>query len=277
MTNLDLSIDSLLVGRQLSHHAVGFCSVKQRDGHDDDAVSAGSGTLVRIGRVTGIITAAHVLRDLLQIPRVGLLRFPASANTVQRQMIEIEQPDTIILDGAAGPDGPDLAFLRLPIVNEANLAATNTFYEVARRRDVILTGHPGSALTEAVLGVVEAMTKDVAGTAPSVRSKLFTMMLLDGVTGAMRVSDGYDVTVFQPRFEDDDQPPATYKGVSGGGLWRVYFCPDGSQRIIDSHLFGVAFYEQLGIDKRMQLVCHGPRSLYEQLLPAIEAKWSDAV
>lgn len=277
MTKLDLSIDSLLLGGHLAHYAVGFCSIKERDGHDEDAVSAGSGTLVRVGRVAGIITAAHVLCDLLQIPRVGLVRLPTSANTVQRQMIEIEPSDTIILDGAAGPDGPDLAFLRLPIVNEANLAATNTFYEVARRRDVIHTGHPGSALTEAVLGVVEAMTKDVTGTGPSVRSKLFTMMLLDGGTGEMRVSDGYDVTVFQPRFEDGDLPPATYKGVSGGGLWRVYFRPDGSQQIIDSHLFGVAFYEQPGIDRRMQLVCHGPRSLYERLLPAIEAKWPDAV
>jgi hypothetical protein len=40
----------------------------------------------------------------------------------------------------------------------------------------------------------------------------------------------YDLCTFTPSFEDGIDPPESYGGVSGGGLWRIYFEPDGSKQ-----------------------------------------------
>jgi hypothetical protein len=86
-----------------------------------------------------------------------------------------------------------------------------------------------------------------------------------------QANDGHDLFHCQPDPDDHFHPPKSYRGTSGGGLWRIYPRPrDG--REISYSLIGVAFYET----KERQIICHGQASLYVKLFDAIREKWPDA-
>ena len=78
-------------------------------------------------------------------------------------------------------------------------------------------------------------------------------------------------SAFRPLPDSKFKSPSSYKGTSGGGLWRIYPKPDsGSDPAY--RLIGVAFYET----SDGQIVCHGQASLYVKLFDAIREKWPEA-
>ena len=76
------------ISREISHFTVGFAALSVKD-HVEDATSAGSGTLVTIGSVEGILTAAHVVEALPIVnagvghPRDGLDSTMVDNHTVE--------------------------------------------------------------------------------------------------------------------------------------------------------------------------------------------------
>jgi hypothetical protein len=66
MTNfggVNLEFDSADSAREIANFSVGLAKLIVRD-KAEDAIPAGSGTLVTIGSVAGILTAAHVVKNL---------------------------------------------------------------------------------------------------------------------------------------------------------------------------------------------------------------------
>ena len=68
----------------------------------------------------------------------------------------------------------------------------------------------------------------------------------------------------------------SYEGLSGGGLWRVYFEADRNGQIIvrEKRLLGIAFYQYVSDGKR-RIICHGPKSVYEHLINGVLEKGPD--
>ncbi|MGB8168114.1 MAG: hypothetical protein WCF18_11525 [Chthoniobacteraceae bacterium] len=70
----------------------------------------------------------------------------------------------------------------------------------------------------------------------------------------------------------------SFGGVSGGGVWRIPVCrkkddPEGSEYYDGMTFAGVAFYEENHLpDGRFFVRTHGPRSIYQQFLPALREK-----
>ena len=82
---------------------------------------------------------------------------------------------------------------------------------------------------------------------------------------------GLDRVRLQPIYGKDVSRPTSFKGTSGGGLWKI-FIDRADNGFVQSRLFGVAYYETVD-HSELQLVCHGPRSIYSALLREIDETW----
>jgi hypothetical protein len=240
----------------------------------EDAVPAGSGILVTVGAVAGILTAAHVVKNLPDRGQLALMRFPSNPALIQKQTIDMAMAEKLVIaDGYGGPTGPDLGFVRLPMVNVGNLRASNSFLNLGVRHAVELPAHKGEACVDAVVGVVAEWTKELPPARPSTRMKSFELLFCAGTVTSKYQSGEFDLCTFQPDFEEGKEPPKSYGGVSGGGLWRTYFIPDGSNHVIENRLVGIAFYEFPSADGPKGIICHGPRSIYERAIGKIKEVW----
>jgi hypothetical protein len=271
VTAPNLTFDCAEVARDLANFAVGFGKITV-NANMEDAIAAGSGTLVTIGSIDGILTAAHVLEALPNRGEVALLRFPNRLALPQKQTIDMSLAERVIISADEyNPNGPDLGFLRLPPLNAQNLRATNSFRDISSKRDAVTASQPGTAYVDAVVGVVAEWTKDLPSH-PSTRLKSFDLLFCCGTVVANDQVGNFDVYTFKPDFESPISPPSTYGGVSGGGLWRIYFIPDGSNRVLERRLIGAAFYE-LRADDALRVRCHGPGSVYDRLIGKVLERW----
>jgi hypothetical protein len=272
MIATNLTFDCADAARSIANFSVGLAKLVVH-GNAEDAIAAGSGTLVTVGAVAGILTAAHVVKNLPDAGDVALMRFPGKPSLLQKQTVDMALAEKLVIAGGNdGPTGPDLGFVRLPMVNAQNLRATNSFLNIGERHGVELPSHKGSAYVDAVVGVVSEWTSDLPPARPGTRMKSFELLYCGGTVIAKYQPEAYDLCTFRPDFESGKKAPGSYGGVSGGGLWRTYFVPDGSNYVIENRLVGVAFYEFRGEDGTMQLVCHGPRSIYVQAIAKIKEK-----
>jgi hypothetical protein len=68
------------------------------------------------------------------------------------------------------------------------------------------------------------------------------------------------------------ETPKSFGGVSGSGLWRFSLAKSSESEIkpLDFQFAGVAFYQLPDTDDGIATVrFHGPRSVYERLLPQV--------
>src|SRR5260370_19537239 len=87
---------------------IGFVGIGKGKAH-----SLGSGTLANYGNVGGVITCAHVIREL--DGEFGLVCFPVRADQVQMMRISASATDKLVLGQPTDTEnGTELAFLQLP-------------------------------------------------------------------------------------------------------------------------------------------------------------------
>ena len=270
----NLSFNCADVARTLSHYTVGFAAFT-RKGNIEDAVPAGSGTLVRVGGVKGIVTARHVIEALQRRDETALLRFPLRSDTILSHRIDLGHAEFLILPGTDGPDGPDLGFMRSPLVTEETLVGTNSFYPLDAPRPPMKGSYRGLGMVDLLLGIVAEWTTDVERKEER-RRKEFMLLSAGGFDGNEREHAGFDLATFTPDFASGKDPPRSYAGVSGGGIWRVFFKPDGSNKVEHRRLVGTAFYEFEQGDGVTRIIHHGPSALEQRLLPAVRERWPDA-
>ena len=80
---------------------------------------------------------------------------------------------------------------------------------------------------------------------------------------------------FEVSYGEKVQSPPTYKGVSGGGIWRVFLRRIGNDtfELVDVVLVGVAFHQSPVQDGKRVITGHGPESVYGQLIGMIQERW----
>jgi hypothetical protein len=93
MDKPNLSFDCGDVAITLSHYTVGFGAITRKDSIED-AIPAGSGTLVRVGRVRGVVTARHVIEAIARKAEIGLLRFPPRSGIIHSDRIDLNQTES---------------------------------------------------------------------------------------------------------------------------------------------------------------------------------------
>ena len=251
---------------------IGFVRVK-----DNAPASLGSGTLIRFGNITGVLTCAHVLEALLGEEEIGILCFPVRATQIQRLRLSMETTDHVVIGAPPWSEsGPDLAFLRLPALTVGDIESIASIANGDLHRQNIVAGDPeGTMKLCAMAGIVDEMTKPpiisqirggIAATTP------FEALLN---VGNLFVDDeNADRFRFQPIASEGVILPTSYKGSSGGGVWKFYL-DRNNFALVQARLIGVAYWEK-PVGDELHLVGHGQVSIYKTLFNAIRHKWPAA-
>jgi hypothetical protein len=164
-----ISTESL--SKYAGNFTIGFARLAQGE-KGEDAESTGSGTLVTVGSLHGVLTAAHVVEALPKHGNVGIILNVESPAQYQRQVIDMLHTEAPVVIKAEnfGPLGPDLAFLRIPDETLGWLKAKNSFYNLIKRRDAVLSGErPSKSYADCITGIIHELTEEVPSARPRVR------------------------------------------------------------------------------------------------------------
>jgi hypothetical protein len=273
MTERKVNIPTAQISQDISNFTIGLAKLSVHD-RVEDALCAGSGTLASIGHVDGLLTAAHVLNELPKEGDVGIILY--RDRSLQKQVIKMENTDQVVIRGEIfGADGPDLGFLRIPHENVGWLKATNSFYNLTKRRDQVLAKEtPASYFADAVIGMIDEFTKEIPVSEPKKRAKMFSAIFCNGSAKDNRDSNGYDLMDVEVTSYPDFPLPNSFEGMSGGALWRIYFNEENDvPSIVERRLFGVPFHQSLAQDGARIITCHGPVGIYRTLIDEVSKKW----
>ena len=263
---------------EIANFIVGFVLIRVHDGIEA-AYPAGSGTLVTIGSVGGVLTAAHVLRNLPDHSEIGILRFNKASSLFQKLTIDMEHAEKLtIAADVFGPEGPDLGFLRLSPRDVGTLNARNVFFNLGRRQASILEGEQlDLPYFDGISGMIAEWTTNLPSKKGLARVKGFESLYGVGRVVKEHEANGFDLFDFEVSYESEFVAPGSYKGMSGGALWRAYYTEgdDAQLSVSDKMLFGVAFHQSDISDRKRIITCHGPRSVYGPLIEAIRDKWPE--
>ncbi len=259
-------------------YLIGFIGFRD-DRQGKRTVSLGSGTLVKMAGVRGVLTAGHVAIALQEEERVGIVTFgPGKFQTLVFNPND-EDGFSMASDEENGPDAIDIAFIRLPQETERQLAVNQAFWDMDERlRLVYQSGKFLDDPVHVVMGVIGEMSEHDRSNEKCVHAS-HTAMMHAGSLG-FRAVDSDLIVIFRPDFAEGISAPTSYGGTSGGPLWVM------SQRALhkeagaawsklDFHIFGVAFYEEPSADGQLQILCQGPRVvdwLYERLAEKVGYK-----
>jgi hypothetical protein len=169
--------------------------------------------------------------------------------------------------GAERALGPDLTLLALPDEAIERIEAHKVFLDVSKRRESMLDDPID--LDVGMWGVAGAPLA-ASKTTPQ-EATMYMGPYFSGVE-AVAEREGFDYFDIGVNYATNPDAPASFAGVSGGGLWRVLLVPaaggtvswDGKPR-----LEGVAFFETEVVADRRYIRCHGTKSVYKRILDAM--------
>lgn len=242
----------------------------------------GSGTFVSWKNKFGILTAEHVTNN----PISSKLKCRFNANSEQiLQLIFASQPHALGFEmrylqnvtlGERESDefgGPDASVIILHECSQLGIIkGIKSFWQLDNRKNekvdealdegnfAVIAGCPAERLAE--IDTQFGKIPSVRGIAavPTKRSKYFTEGGYDYVEtslGLGRLTGSNFI--------------GSYKGVSGGGLWRVKIGkhPSESKIITRPFLAGVNFWQGDEVEGVRIIRSHGPKTIYESLLPKL--------
>ena len=247
---------------------VGFIATRE-----GSALSRGSGTLIRFGKISGVLTCGHVAEAVLREIEIGILSFAVRSKELQTLRVPTAAIDSVVIGSPRWIDehGPDIGFLRLPAATIASLERLSSVTNGNLHRQNILAGVPERTRPYNVAcGVIDERTGPpvVRGT---VSTTPFEALLNLGNVVDVSEAAGMDLFRLQPIAGDGVLLPTDYKGASGSGLWQFYLNPDDFS-LVQAQLSGVAF-RQTPVGDELHIVGHGQRSVYDVLFKKIVEKW----
>ena len=170
--------------------------------------------------------------------------------------------------GKEEANGPDLGLLVWPESAPRLIPFTKTFYNLTRRRTIVLDNPlPIDTDTWVLLGAPEEWTKDGLSEAGFSTVKEFR-----GITGVGVVSKEYeqcdfDYLEFIAKYSAAYEGPQRFGGCSGGALWHVPLANEHGQIVAkDRVLSGVAFWQSPIVGKERTIRCHGRKSIYQRVV-----------
>jgi hypothetical protein len=244
----------------------------------------GSGVLVEVDGVSGILTAEHVIFNEVFQRATGLWTSPHlyseeardkptthfTSTNIQMDLVSWF-PETPQLNQANPEWGPDLAFIRIPKGTnfESSLRAVRNFYSLARDPESRMQALNGKDTILAVIGA-PGETSHTTLTLTDMRGTLqLTAFLAAGFEP--RIQDDYDYFDVPVDYQSGAKLSKSFAGVSGGAVWGLVNPqnPDMHEfRSTDYALVGIAFYQDLE-EPDPFIRSHGPRSLYTKFLPGL--------
>jgi hypothetical protein len=264
ITTRDIS-DAILA--HISNFAVGLVLTKEGAGSE----VLGSGVLISIEGRRGILTCGHVAEAYEKRPEIGLIRFLAGTpQSAQRRILKLSDTQTIIMRSSDAFDESkevlDLAFTQLLPDDASSIGSQGgIFLNIEKNRSKMVSAAPAEGThVDAILGLVAEFSQQ-----PFVQGKeLISPMRGVLHTGHICAQENGLLTVDAMDYNLHELPKC-FGGMSGGGLWRVYFIEDEKEaRIIATMLCGIASWQ---IDNR-KIGCQGWDRIDQTLIPTVREK-----
>ncbi len=253
------------------NYTIGFVQ-ELGEGPNTRAILSGSGTLVSYGRVYGILTADHCITNFSRTGRLGLITLHGMK--LHRFILEKNAYETIrIAAHNAERKEPDLGFIRLNAVDISTLKSTKSFVNLEwGEKNILPYPAPPLECFWGISGVIDEWTSADKNSEDGRPTKIFGGMCGVGVLGRRYDVDDYDFVEFEIEYGEGYEGPIDYSGLSGGGLWRFAVArnPDGTTKIGNSTLRGVAFYQSDIDQQKRQITCHAEQSVYRKVISSIK-------
>jgi len=251
---------------ELSRFSMGFVKVVDRN-NKEDMVFAGSGTLIQAKEHFGVLTADHVLQNLIG-KQVGVILPSLGKGTTHRIIIDMAKSDYLQIGAASySSSGPDLGILILHRDDVVRLENWSAFYNLSKRRERLLSNPRDiNAGGWFLCGAPDEWTAETKPDRAFTKIMTFSGFCGAAVVGAERITSEFDYLDVDVAANGKYEGPLNFQGVSGGGVWQVVIEDRGGQiRIAEYLLSGVAFYQLVENDLPRTITCHGRRSIYESL------------
>jgi hypothetical protein len=258
--------------QELSLYSIGLVGLNQ--GQDSEEVKfLGSGTLIEVEGITGILTADHVTEVLPNYDQIGL----ALTSELHRYVLEKNILTPIPVGrGQVESKGPDLSVIILPSAAVGQIRAIKSFYNLTRWRDELrnIPFQPSNGLWF----VCGFPYKRIASEGP--KRGFADVQGIHGICGVAPIQtvfeEGeYDYLELKVSYDEYKQPLRDFRGVSGGGLWQIQLIAtsSGDLRAGKKILSGVVFYQDIINESSLILRGHGRRSIYKVTYDSI-IKWT---
>lgn len=256
------------ISSQLYHYQVGFVRISKNKS-SEDAVPAGSGTLVEIDGIYGILTAQHVIDGLPKDGDMGLI----ISSDVHQCIVKSEFLEKIkIAKGEVDSEGPDLGIIVLPHPVVGQIKAIKSFYNLSLWQDKILSNTPKNHLGIWFLcGIPAEMVNTEEPSKGFKTVKSFTVFC--GAAGVDKeyTRGEYDYLEVDAHYNEVNQIPISFQGISGGGLWQVTLKQyKGKLEADEMILSGVVFYQSPLSNNLRSLKCHGRKSVYQSTIDIVK-------
>jgi hypothetical protein len=232
----------------------------------EDIQLLGSGTLIKIEDKYGILTAQHVIPLLRKFKKLGLNlgTFVHKQPQIDTNLLQIVEIGTQADDSI----GPDLAIIMLPEYVAGIIKPKKPFWNISYNALNVLSKDidPEIGLCF-VCGVIGEWTT-ISGPSGGF-NKLLNCYCLCGYVGIEKywVDKKFDYLKLSVNYENRTDLPASFGGVSGGGIRRAVLSRSkkGDISYSDLLLLGVAIRQTLTENNLRSIIGHGWLSIYEEL------------
>ena len=247
----------------VSNFAVGL--VIREEGRGSKVL--GSGVLVSIEGRRGILTCGHVAEAYERLPEIGLIRFVAGGQ--QRRMLKLGDTQTIIVQSSdtftEKKEVLDLAFTALTPDAASAIEAQSVFLNIEKNRAKMEALAPAEGShVDAMLGLVAEFSEE-----PFIEGREFISPMRGVLHSGHICAQENGLLRFKAMDYNLHELPKSFWGMSGGGLWRIYFV-EGEQesKIVATMLCGLASWQ---IDDN-KIACQGWDRIDQALVPAVREK-----
>jgi len=246
----------------ISNVAVGFARRVEGGG----SRVLGSGVLVTLDGRRGILTAGHMAEVYDALPEIGLVRFVPGGEQ-QRMIVRHGDARTMMLQSSKtfteSKEVLDLAFTELVPEIAATIEARGAFLNLDKNRERIEAAPPAEGVhCDAMLGLIAEFSDK-----PFINGDQWITPMRGILHTAHVCEQDHGLVTVEAMDENLDKLPESFGGMSGGGLWRVYFVEDEA-RIVSASPCGIASWQ---IDKT-HIACQGWDRIDQGLVPAVREK-----
>ena len=234
---------------------------------------AGSGTFVRVGGVAGILTARHVWEHVVEgaraVGEIGLLIADSAFTLPVGTLVP-----TVNVESQSSDLGPDLEFVELPRAKLGEIEARKSFLNLSLNPEERLVDAENERGLLLIAGFPENRMSVRDDVTTRRRSHVFYNLGVIVKKEAAEERGGFD---YWDLDTGPSESPKDYRGVSGGGVWKVIFAkkigaPARDAFVSTYCLCGVAFYQKNMRGNSRSIRAHGPRSIYRAMPHILKGK-----
>lgn len=246
----------------LHTYSTGLIKLYSDQWDEEEIMLIGAGTFVSIDDIHGILTVQHVAKEFLSGDHLGLTLSEKEHNfsipVSQLTIIDIAFPEN------EGSVGPDLSFIAIPHTFLEQITAYRMFYDLTVRREEFFSIEFSKTDLCMACGMLGHKTTHEEPTGEFERViGVYGFCAASVVENAFQIGD-YDYLDISVDYNLRPDVPTTFRGMSGGGIWRIPLLKDKNNRLLvkDFLYGGVIFYQTEKRDNNRFLRGHGPKSIY---------------